>query len=86
MDFLNQTFSEIDGSFHDIDSVLFDPDTNPELNFGNISNISAISIDSIIGDEGRVIDSEKEKNGPCTSEKENQNNSSSAYEESWHPL
>ena len=64
MDFLNQTFSEIDGSFHDIDSVQFDPDTNPELNFGNISNISAISIDSIIGDEGRVIDSEKEKNGP----------------------
>ena len=53
MDFLNQTFSEIDGSFHDIDSVQFDPDTNPELNF---VDISAISIDSIIGDEGRVID------------------------------
>ena len=80
------SFSEIDRSFHDIDSMQFDPDTNPELNFGNISNISAISIDSIIGDEGRGIDSEKEKNGPCTSEKENQNNSSSAYEESWHSL
>ena len=66
MDLLNQTFSEIDGSFHDIDSVQFDPDTNPELNFGNIS---AISIDSILGDEGRVIDSEKEKIGPCTNEK-----------------
>ena len=39
---LNATFSEVDGSYYDIENIEFNPHTNPALDFGKC----AISIDT----------------------------------------